>query len=761
MQWPFLPNNEKALRLPKALHTGTVRRRWAARTFTAVVILLAVSALPTSRAYCQQQPPEKDGTPHEVPVSPEEKKALEEAAQQQGNQGGLDEIVLKDDTRIRGHVVDPGGPVIRVEQKLGAISILKSQIKEWHLHSDPGSMNLDEDVVHLSSGEQMKGRAEISEDGKELKITMTRDGQEHTVKLPYAEVVKIEWAKERRERLREQLEQFEDPLVGRIVEILGDLSSKDETVWRPARDKLVALGVFATEHLKERLEKLDEPAATRVREVLRINDLRGHISSEAAESFKRLEQTDIYEKLVSGEKEEKLKALRKLVMLEDDAAPLLMYIARTSTEDTDVRSFCLHGLARDDRNMEILKLMTEAQEKDGWLRLACALYLSDNGIHIGAPHFISALRMRDPGMRKVAAEKLRTASGKNFGFDPEGTEAEREAAIKKWDLWWEEHSAEILRQSAKSLSPEPIDSDDRGFSTIYFKRGHAAWDKGNLEEAYASLRKAVELDPSNLTARLSLAMVLYTALDRKEDARRELSLILKRYADEASPLVRKLTFYHLALLELSGGRWEGALHNLHASIALDGKFTDGYIALGKTYYIQAVNDEMISRETLLSIPESKRKELEELRREIIGRSVRSLEIGLGLLDENIRDYTGLDFRKRRREEERWLEERLGAKAEGVTQTQWEASLKEVLLRKKARVYLMLADSYALQLEWKKAARCLRDAARLVPDEPEYLCKLGSALAAAGNREEAREAFRRCLKADPGNKTAIQGLEDLK
>jgi len=449
------------------------------------------------------------------------------------------------------------------------------------------------------------------------------------------------------------------------------------------------------------------------------------------------------------------------VLLEEDGAvALLAYLSRQKDENSEVRNFCLHNLTEKDQNEHLLRLMVNAQKDDGWLRLAAALYLADNGVYAGVPHFISALRMQDPGVRKLTAEKLRQASGENFGFNPEGTEKERGIAIAKWEKWCKQHSAEILLQSAKVLGSRVTD-DDRSFSLVYQKRAHTSWDKEELDAAADGFRKALELDPSNLAARLALAVLLYTEGGKTREARKELKLILKRYSEEASPTLRKLAFYHLALLDLTGGRWESSIHNLQAAILLDRSFADGYIALGKTYYTQAVSDKAISRESLLKLSEAEREVREQRRSRVIELSVRALECGLALLDRNIREVTSMDFRKRRREAERELQERLGAKAEGLTQPEWEASFKKTLLVKKARVYSMLADSHALGLEWRKAARCLRNAARLVPESAKYLCKLGTARAASGRRKEAREAFERVVKIDPENETAIQGLKDLK
>ena len=74
----------------------------------------------------QEKPPEpekaagqeekKDG-PLEVPKSDEEKKALGGKKEEESK---YDEIILKDNARIKGFVEDPGGPTIKVRQKLGS-----------------------------------------------------------------------------------------------------------------------------------------------------------------------------------------------------------------------------------------------------------------------------------------------------------------------------------------------------------------------------------------------------------------------------------------------------------------------------------------------------------------------------------------------------------------------------------------------------------------------------------------------------------------
>ena len=39
-------------------------------------------------------------------------------------------------------------------------------------------------------------------------------------------------------------------------------------------------------------------------------------------------------------------------------------------------------------------------------------------------------------------DRLRTATGQDFGFDPNGTAEQNEAAIAAWENWWQENAAD-------------------------------------------------------------------------------------------------------------------------------------------------------------------------------------------------------------------------------------------------------------------------------------------------------------------------------
>jgi len=55
------------------------------------------------------------------------------------------------------------------------------------------------------------------------------------------------------------------------------------------------------------------------------------------------------------------------------------------------------------------------------------------------PVFIESLRDEAPTVARLAAETLRRHANVSFGFEPEASARDRDAAIDKWRQWWEEH----------------------------------------------------------------------------------------------------------------------------------------------------------------------------------------------------------------------------------------------------------------------------------------------------------------------------------
>ncbi len=85
-------------------------------------------------------------------------------------------------------------------------------------------------------------------------------------------------------------------------------------------------------------------------------------------------------------------------------------------------------------------LRTSLYDRNLWVRNASARAMYRLGETEGIPVLIKNLesdaRERDDMVRAQAGDFLREITGENFGFDPHGSPAARQAAILRWQEWW-------------------------------------------------------------------------------------------------------------------------------------------------------------------------------------------------------------------------------------------------------------------------------------------------------------------------------------
>jgi tetratricopeptide (TPR) repeat protein len=293
------------------------------------------------------------------------------------------------------------------------------------------------------------------------------------------------------------------------------------------------------------------------------------------------------------------------------------------TDDSPrVRAYCVSQLAalrRFDELAEVLKM------NDGQLRLAAAFALGDQGILAGVPILIEALRLSDPELRAVAAQKLTEYTGQHFGYRPQGTPEDREAAIARWNQWWNENGAELVRTSLRTHAPDSVGST---ITTEERDRAKELWSEANrrialamreqapdastgpapagapaapapqsaasrragLDQAQELLRQALDLDPSLSSARMTRAVLLYEELGRPRDAEKELFLILDRaeHDDTQDPnAAKKFANYHLGMICLREGMWERATVRFSQALQYDPDFGDALLAMGDTHLARA------------------------------------------------------------------------------------------------------------------------------------------------------------------------------
>ncbi len=92
------------------------------------------------------------------------------------------------------------------------------------------------------------------------------------------------------------------------------------------------------------------------------------------------------------------------------------------------------------------------KDSDLFVRMCAARVLADLGTLQGVPGLIDALEDAEPTVRESAWHALQTLTGKDFKFDPQGNEADRQKKVKAWREWWKKEGEGLLNGGS---APEP------------------------------------------------------------------------------------------------------------------------------------------------------------------------------------------------------------------------------------------------------------------------------------------------------------------
>ena len=159
------------------------------------------------------------------------------------------------------------------------------------------------------------------------------------------------------------------------------------------------------------LGKMDDPRVHRAL-IEALRDQSTYVRWAASEGLGELQVAEAYPRVVSG--------------LRDSSSY--------------VRSASANALGKIGEEAAIPHLRSSLYDRNLWVRNAAARALARLGDNSGIPVLIrnleSTARERDQMVREQADEFLREVTGENFGFDPQGTDAERQEAIRRWESWW-------------------------------------------------------------------------------------------------------------------------------------------------------------------------------------------------------------------------------------------------------------------------------------------------------------------------------------
>jgi len=543
-----------------------------------------------------------------------------------------DTVVLKNGDVLQGRVVERGDRIY-VETPLGGRTILREDVIRIESDRGAGDARIAEDVVVLKDSRYVRGDVRFSEDGSEVIVSQGSRGE---VRHPRSAVASIVWRDGEEESPSAAPDNAaEAQLQARIDRLVGELDHETPALRRDAFRELLAIGPFARTYLEGKREAgaAGEALERLLADLDRLEEYRKVLPPRVEETVPRLA-----ERLVSDDPADREAALSAVVMEAPDASGRLLLHAVAHDEGPGserVKAYCISQLAalrRYEELAEVLKLT------DGPLRLAAAFALGDAGIPAGVPILIDALRLRSDSpetywdIKSAAIEKLREYTGQHFGFRLEASPEEQARAVGRWEDWWAENGADLVRRRIKEVAPflsgGRVTEEETRRAKELWKEAQALLDSTGpaielpkdpdaegappdadlrrarrrvAEDAVRVLRQALDLDPGLSSARMTLAVLLYEELGRPQQAEQELSLIILRadHDEGSADSAKKFANLHLGRLAVRDEDWRTATMRFTQAINYDEAFLEAHEGQGDAYLgmaLDARRDESLASE---------------------------------------------------------------------------------------------------------------------------------------------------------------------
>jgi hypothetical protein len=142
---------------------------------------------------------------------------------------------------------------------------------------------------------------------------------------------------------------------------------------------------------------------------------------------------------------DRIEAIRWFASVGEPAYPTLLAMVTDPRKDVAGSALAALGATRDSRLVdELHKLPWPADANDSDLALERARTLLRLGDWSMMPVLIRGLRSEDLMTRALCNHALNEATHEQFGFDPKGEADAREAAVKKWEAWWDARSQDPM-----------------------------------------------------------------------------------------------------------------------------------------------------------------------------------------------------------------------------------------------------------------------------------------------------------------------------
>ncbi len=130
-----------------------------------------------------------------------------------------------------------------------------------------------------------------------------------------------------------------------------------------------------------------------------------------------------------------------------------------ASDNPSIRWEAVDELGRSKDAAVIPHVTPMLRDADLFVRMCAARVLGDLGTLQGVAALIDSLEDSEATVRESAWNALRTLTGKDFKFDPQASETERQKRVKQWREWWKKEGEPLLEGGAgapegKTTPPE-------------------------------------------------------------------------------------------------------------------------------------------------------------------------------------------------------------------------------------------------------------------------------------------------------------------
>jgi HEAT repeat protein len=627
-----------------------------------------------------------------------------------GAAAALDTVTLKDGQVLEGTVEDRGTYIL-VHRSLGdqgdgSIRIERHEILRIEIDEETPRVRRAGDLVVLLNGDEVEGRVELRNDGRHV-VVMRERGE---LALDRRNVSRIVWAEASApgEDEGEASRPAPAPVSALLDRLLADVASDDEILRRQARDRLLDVAGLMLPYLAARGADESAPDVVRgvIDEVVRAARVEAVMGAEL-----RARLPELPRRMVDPDPDVRLQALKDAVVATTrQAAPVLLHVAQRDPA-ARVRAFCLGQLSLIGDTDSLMALL---DSDDGNMRFAAAVALGDNGVYAGVPLLIEGLRHEAPEVRRLAIEKLEAWTGQFLGYFAEEPVEKREAAVVRWERWFDEQGAAFVQASLRAtIHRDRVSQEDKDTGRALWIAAQNLWDQARnepmqpaertqkLQRVRYQLERALGRYPQFTNARLALAELLYTELGEPETARRELELVRDRYSEEGGDMTRYLALLHLARVARVTGDAIEAEKQLRLARNANPAGVEASEELGRLFSEQALR------------PEPEAEDLDaEARRALLARAAEAYTDALARMAVQLKELgTAEDTADADLDRAAPFER---GRALGRL-----ADLQEQARRKTAELFFERARCYAALRDDTQAATDYAAAAQLAPDVEAY------------------------------------------